>query len=53
MEDAVLCSAQVFRWHKAFNDGRESVGDEQRAGRPSTARNVNNVARVKAVLDRH
>ena len=42
----------VFRWHKAFKDGRESVEDEQRAGRPSTARTENNVARVKAVLER-
>uniref|UniRef100_A0A803TIB7 Mos1 transposase HTH domain-containing protein n=2 Tax=Anolis carolinensis TaxID=28377 RepID=A0A803TIB7_ANOCA len=50
--DAVLSSAQVFRWHKAFKDGRESVEDEQRAGRPSTARTEENVARVKAVLDR-
>ena len=50
--DAVLSSAQVLRWHKAFNDGRESVEDEQRAGRPSTSRTENNVARVKAVLDR-
>ena len=50
--DAVLSSAQVFRWHKAFKDGRESVEDEQRAGRPSTARTENNVARVKVVLDR-
>ena len=33
-------------------DGRESVEDEQRAGRPSTARTENNVARVKVVLDR-
>jgi len=32
--DAVLSSAQIFRWHKAFKDGRESVEDEQRAGRP-------------------
>jgi len=23
--DAVLSSAQVFRWHKAFKDGRESM----------------------------
>ena len=23
--DAVLSPAQVFRWHKAFKDGRESV----------------------------
>ena len=50
--NAVLSLAQVLRWHKAFNDGRESVEDEQRAGRPSTSRAENNVARVKAVLDR-
>ena len=31
--DAVL-SSQVFRWHKAFKDGRESVEDEQRTGHP-------------------
>jgi len=50
--DAVLSSSQVFRWHKAFKDGRESNEDEQWAGRPSTSRNENNVARVKAVRDR-
>jgi len=50
--DAVVSSAQVFRWHNAFKDGRESVEDEQCAGRPSTSRHENNVARVKAVLDR-
>ena len=32
--DAVLSSAQVFKWHKAFKDGRESNEDEQCAGRP-------------------
>ena len=50
--DTVLSSAQVFRRHKAFKDGRESIEDEQRAGRPSTLRSENNVARVKAILDR-
>jgi hypothetical protein len=40
--DAVLSSAQVFRWHKAFKDGRESAEDEQHVGRPSTARSKNN-----------
>ena len=50
--DAVLSSAQVFRWHKAFKDERESVEDEQLAGRTSTSRTENNVARGKAVLDR-
>jgi hypothetical protein len=51
--DGGLSSAQVFRWHKAFKDGRESVADEQRAGRPSNARIENNVARVKVVLGRY
>jgi len=51
--DAVLSSVQVLSWHKAFKDGREGVEDEQRAGRPSTLRTENNVARVKAVLDRN
>ena len=50
--DAVLSSAQVLWWHKAFKDGRERVEDEQRAGRPSASRTENIVARVKAVLDR-
>jgi len=50
--DAILSSSQVFRWHKAFKDGRESNEDEQCAGRPSTSGNENNVARVKAVPDR-
>ena len=50
--DAVLSSAQVLMWHKAFKDGRESIENEERAGRPSTSRTENNVAHVKAVLDR-
>jgi len=48
----LFCLQPVFRWHKAFKDGRESVEDEQRAGRPSTARTESSVARVKVVLDR-
>jgi len=50
--DPGLSSAQVFRWHKAFKDGRESTEDEECAGRPSTSRNEKNVVRVKAVLER-
>jgi len=50
--DAVLSSAQVLRWHKAFKDGRKSVEDEQSAGRPSTSSIENSMVRVKAVLDR-
>lgn len=28
------CRAIVFRWHKRFRDGRTSVADDDRAGRP-------------------
>ncbi|GFX82945.1 protein GVQW3 [Trichonephila clavipes] len=38
--------AQVFRWHKMFKEGRESVEDEPRAGRPSTSRTAENEQRV-------
>ncbi|GFV02687.1 uncharacterized protein TNCV_2743601 [Trichonephila clavipes] len=30
-----LSQSQVFRWHKMFKEGQESVEDESRAGRPS------------------
>ena len=49
--DAVLSSAQIFRWHKVFKGGRESVKDKQRAGCP-TSRTENNVAHVRAILGR-
>ena len=49
---AVLSSAQILRWHRAFKDGMESVEDEQRAGGPSTSRTENSFACVKAVLNR-
>jgi hypothetical protein len=50
--DAVLSSAQVFRWYKAFKDGRESVDNEQCTGHHTTSRTENNVAPVKTVLER-
>ena len=46
-----LSKAQVFRWHKAFREGRENVEDEERIGCPSTSHTLDNVAKVKAVLD--
>ncbi|XP_023311229.1 putative uncharacterized protein FLJ37770 [Anoplophora glabripennis] len=48
-EDA-LSDRQVFRWHKAFLEGRETVDDEVRAGRPSTSTTDDNVTRVCAKM---
>ncbi|XP_014483896.1 PREDICTED: putative uncharacterized protein FLJ37770 isoform X2 [Dinoponera quadriceps] len=50
--DAALPSAQAFRWHKAFKDGRDNIEDEQRAGCPLTSRTGDNVASVEAILDK-
>ncbi|KAJ8951490.1 hypothetical protein NQ318_000186 [Aromia moschata] len=38
-----LSDRQIFRWHKAFAEGREDVNDENRAGRPSTSSSDDNV----------
>ena len=45
-----LSSAQVFRWHKSFLEGREQVEDEPRAGRPSTSKTEDNVERVRSLV---
>ncbi|KAJ8949006.1 hypothetical protein NQ318_005180 [Aromia moschata] len=42
---------QIFRWHKAFAEGREHVNDENRAGRPSTSSSDHNVKRVRDLLN--
>ncbi|VVC26716.1 Hypothetical protein CINCED_3A004201 [Cinara cedri] len=36
--DEAPSRAQVFGWHTIFKNGRESVGDEPRSGRPVEAR---------------
>ena len=41
---------QVFRWHKAFLDGCESVEDEPCSGRPCTSKTDENVTKVRAVM---
>ncbi|GFU25911.1 protein GVQW3 [Trichonephila clavipes] len=43
--DSVLSRAQVFRWFKAFSEGRELIEDEPRSGRPAVSKTAENVVR--------
>jgi len=40
----------VYNWVKHFSEGRESVTDEERSGRPATSRNEENLANIHPIL---
>jgi len=40
----------VFKWHRAFKEGRENVEDNPRSGRPISSTNDQNVEVVRAVV---
>jgi len=48
--DATLSRTMVFKWHKAFNEGRENVEDDPRSGRPISSTNDQTVEEVRAVM---
>ena len=39
----------VFKWHKAFKEGRENVEDDPHSRRPISSTNDQNVEVVRAV----
>jgi len=41
---------QLYEWFKRFKQGRMSVGEEPRPGRPSTLINDDHVDRIRAVI---
>ena len=49
-EDATLLRTVVFKWHKAFKEGRENVEDDPRSGRPVSSTNDQNVEVVRTVM---
>ena len=46
--DATLSRTMVFKWLKAFKEGRENVEDDPRSGRPILSTNDQNVEVVRA-----
>ena len=48
--DATLLRTMVFKWHKAFKEGRENVEDDPRSERPISSTNNENVEVVQAVM---
>jgi len=48
--DATLSRTMVFRWHRAFKEGRENFEDDPRSGRPMSSSNDQNVEVVRAVM---
>jgi len=48
-ENCVSC-ARLFEWPKQFLEGRESVKDDDRPGRPRTAVTIDNDEKVRDVI---
>jgi len=45
-----LSRACIFKWHKRFKEGRDSVDDNPRSGRPTTSKTDDCVARVRELI---
>jgi len=48
--DNAMKKTAVYKWVKHFSEGRESVTDEERSGRPATSRNEENIGKVHQIV---
>jgi len=48
--DNAMKKRAVYKWVKRFSEGRESVTDEERSGRPTTNRTEENIAKVRQIV---
>jgi len=48
--DSAMKKIAVYKWVKSFSEGRESVTDEERSGRPATSRTKENIAKVRQIM---
>ena len=47
--DSAMKKTAIYKWVKRFSEGRESVSDEERSGRPATSRTEGNMAKVRQI----
>jgi hypothetical protein len=45
-----MCRTQTYEWWKRFKEGRTSIDDDPRSGRPSTSKIDDNVAKVREII---
>jgi len=48
--DNAMKKTAVCRWVKRFAEGRESVTDEEKSGRPATSRTEENIANIRQIV---
>ena len=48
--DNAMKKTAVYKWVKRFSEGRESVTDEERSGRPATSRTEENIAKLRQIV---
>jgi len=48
--DNTMKKTSVYKWVKRFYEGRESVTDQERSGRPATSRTKENIAKVRQIV---
>ncbi|UYV66995.1 FARSA [Cordylochernes scorpioides] len=49
-EDEKLSRTQVYFWYKRFKDGRKSIADDLRSGRPLMSRTDRNIGQVRDLI---
>jgi transposase len=48
--DNAMKKTAVYKWVKRFSEGRESVTDEERSGRPATSRTEENPGKIRQIV---
>lgn len=48
--ESCMSKSRTYEWYKSFKEGRETVEDASRSGRPATSKNDRNIGKIKQLL---